>query len=167
MFTVLRTSPNAAGTGSRKWYITVNDRGVETAFYVALAPNFVLHPPRKNWMVVAEEGEEYPAAEMRLATIESQRSLQEGEHTLPVISHEVLPERKASRRELTGSASSHSQRSLVPPRTIIGTEPMRRSTSRRKSRSRSVSQSRTNPSTMRNRSVSRSRFEIRIAGHED
>ncbi|EJK52338.1 hypothetical protein THAOC_28401 [Thalassiosira oceanica] len=44
MFTVLRT--NASGSGSRKWYITVNDRGVETAFYVALAPNFVLHPPQ-------------------------------------------------------------------------------------------------------------------------
>ena len=162
MFTVLRT--NASGSGSRKWYITVNDRGAETAFYVALAPNFVLHPPRKNWMAVGDEQEEeYPAADMGLATAESQRSLREGEHTLPVISHEVVPERKASRRDLTGSASS--QRGLVP-RSIIGSEPMRRSASRRKSRSRSVSTSRQNPS-MRNRSVSRSRFEIRIAGHED
>jgi len=167
MFTVLRT--NASGSGSRKWYITVNDRGVETAFYVALAPNFVLHPPRKNWMAVVGDGqggeeEEYPPAEMGLATAGSQRSLREGMHTLPVISHEVVPERKASRRELAGSGSA-SQRGLVP-RSIIGSEPMRRSASRRKSRSRSVSTTRQNPST-RNRSVSRSRFEIRIAGHED
>jgi len=167
MFTVLRT--NASGSGSRKWYITVNDRGVETAFYVALAPNFVLHPPRKNWMAVVGDGqggeeEEYPPAEMGLATAGSQRSLREGEHSLPVIAHEVVPERKASRRELAGSGSA-SQRGLVP-RSIIGSEPMRRSASRRKSRSRSVSTTRQNPST-RNRSVSRSRFEIRIAGHED
>lgn len=47
-----------SGSKARKWYITATiPQGGKSppkhiAFYVAYAPSFVMHPPKKNWMVV-------------------------------------------------------------------------------------------------------------------
>eukprot|EP00571_Detonula_confervacea_P008126 CAMPEP_0172318372 /NCGR_PEP_ID=MMETSP1058-20130122/34731_1 /TAXON_ID=83371 /ORGANISM="Detonula confervacea, Strain CCMP 353" /LENGTH=314 /DNA_ID=CAMNT_0013033201 /DNA_START=34 /DNA_END=978 /DNA_ORIENTATION=- len=56
-------------TGSKKWYTTATvpqgkSPPKQIAFYVAYATSFVIHPPKKNWMV-AEGGEPSPDFEGR------------------------------------------------------------------------------------------------------
>jgi len=105
IFTIGRWNSN---TGVKKWRITAAVPGgmdlctKQLAFYVAFAPSFVLHPPKKNWMI--EEGGDLflpPEYEGR------------GVHPVPVITHESDANSGIPGMQVASTSSRKSRRRTV------------------------------------------------------
>ena len=125
MFTIGRYQSNndsttATGT-SKKWYITATvPPNKQLAFYVAYAPSFVKHPPKKNWMTITDNGEpcdEYVGAGVR---------------KVPVIEHEPdLQQQKQDVVENSSSGSSSKKKGSIDNSSHTNSRTRGRLTSRR------------------------------------
>ena len=90
MFTIGRYQSNNDTGSSKKWYITATvPPNIQLAFYVAYAPSFVKHPPKKNWMTITDNGEpcdEYVGAGVRkVPVIEHEPDLQQQKQDVVVV----------------------------------------------------------------------------------